>query len=184
MWTVDPKTYAITVTRGDHAEPRFRVKDLLGAAVNCTGAACKMTVKRSLDDDISAAVFQLLTPAANGIDDAQAAVGVFDALILPAHVGALDGQYVYDFQMVLATKTRTLRRAPFFVPKQVSTPGAAPSLPSVIVPFPGGIAITPPYYVYSPNGDLLWHKFDIVIDPAGSGFYFLQDVGQNATYPF
>lgn len=180
--TVDAQNYRITATRGDDHKIRFTVKNSSGVAYDVSANTFKFTVKASLDDSIANAKFQKLSPAANGIDLTNATSGIVDVNLVPSDTDALAGLYYYDLEMTEGGKLYTLRQGVLMALKSVTTPGSAGTPASTIVPFPGGVAITGPFYVFSPNGDGLWHKFDIIND--GFGNYLLTDVGQNPTYPF
>lgn len=141
MLEVDPLSGAITMDRGDYFDPQFAIVDAAGSPLNVTGATFKLTVKKSIDDPIGSAIFQLTTGAGD-FDTAGQAGGIIKAKGLETLTQGLAGAYVYDFEMVLGSKTRTLRPgARLFIRKDVSTPGSAPAAPAVLVPFPGDIQV-------------------------------------------
>lgn len=142
MLTVDPNNGDITMDRGDYFDPVFTIYDpVTGLPKDCTGASFKLTVKASLDDDISAAIFQL-TSAASQFDVSAIAAGVVQANGLESLTLGLAGDYVYDLEMVLGGKTRTVQPAAMLrILKEVTTAGAPPALPGVLVPFPGDIQV-------------------------------------------
>jgi hypothetical protein len=181
MLTVDPRLNII-IDRGDDQTYRATVVDADGVVVNVAAGSFKFTVKAGVDDAIADAVFQLTSPAGSGIDLTLAASGIVDVNIPAASVEALEGAYVYDLQMTLAGKVRTVVPARvFFVRKDVSTPGTAGSSSVPGQHFPGYLALDGVFYWL--GADSLYHKMQIALD-SDSGQYLLQDTGQNATYPF
>lgn len=156
MLTVDPNNGDITMERGDYFDPVFTIIDpVTGLPKDCTGATFKLTAKRSLDDDISAAIFQLTSGAAQ-FDESAIAAGVVQAKGPESLTLGLAGDFVYDLEMVLASKTRTVQPAAMLrILKEVTTVGAPPALPGVLVPFPGAILI---------NGELYMLDLGIGVD--------------------
>lgn len=183
MLLFDQLTEEIQIARGDTETLRVIVVNSAGVVYDVSANAFKFTVKQTIEDAIGAALFQLTNPAASGIDLTNADVGIVDVKIPGAYTLGMAGDYVYDLQMTDADGDHTLfpGRA-FKVLKDVTDAGAVGGPPTFIAPFVNGIALTPPFFIFSPNGDLLWHKFDIIND--GFGNYLLTDVGQNPTYPF
>jgi hypothetical protein len=125
MLTIDPIDYSVEIDRGDDQEMEIPIVDSDGNPINVTGASFRLTVKSSLDDAIGAAIFQLTNPIGNGLDVAAAATGIIVAYFPHLYLEPLAGEYVYDFEMTLNGKVRTIvRAARFFVHKDVTTPGA------------------------------------------------------------
>lgn len=159
MLQVDTNNGDITMERGDYFDPVFTIIDpVTGLPKDCTGATFKLTVKASLDDNISAAIFQLDSAAAqfdvNGI-----AAGVVQAKGPESLTLGLAGDYVYDLEMVLDGKTRTVQPAATLrILKEVTTAGAPPALPGVGVRFPGWIAL-PDFLYWKDSADGKWVKF-------------------------
>jgi hypothetical protein len=180
--TIDPIDDTITITRGDDQEMRVPIVDYAGNPLNCAGASFRLTVKRSVDDPIASAVFQLTHPAANGIDDTDAATGFVTVLFPRLYLEAMALEYFYDLEMTLADKRRTLLphiegAGRLIVPKDVTTPGAVtnPSLP--LYEF-GGMALGADGTLYQRDTVTgLWWK--TTIDNGQENFG-----GPSATIPF
>lgn len=139
--TVNANTGEIEIARGDDQTIRFTVTDSAGVALNVAAGTFKFTVKDSVDDDIADALFQKQDPAGNGIDLTSAASGIVDVNIDAADTVNYAGNKVWDLQMTLAGKVRTLNGGVFRIRKEVSTPGTSGQPSTSIVPFPGSIAI-------------------------------------------
>jgi len=157
--TVDSNNYRIDASRGDDHKIRFTVKNSSGVAYDVSANDFKFTVKASLDDAITDAKFQKLSPVGNGIDLTNATTGIVDVNLVPADTAALAGQYFYDLEMTETGKVYTLRAGLFYVKKDVSTPGSVPTADPVGATFPGYVAFTGAMYQY--GLDLLWHKFQV-----------------------
>lgn len=142
MLTVDPNNGDIAMDRGDYFDPVFTIYDpVTGLPKDCTGGTFTLTVKASLDDPIEAAIFQL-TSAAAQFDLSGIAAGIVQALGPETLSLALAGDYVYDCVMVLGGKKRTVQPSALLrFNKNVTTAGAPPAPPAVLVPFPGDIQI-------------------------------------------
>lgn len=175
----------LTYDVGTDETLRLTIRDFNQALLDVHLWTFKATVKASIDDAIGSALFQLSTPSNLGIDAAtNGATGIVDIKFGAALCGYPYGDLIWDVQgtdpggLIHAVVPGTSK---FFGRKVVTTAGVVPA-PGVITALPYGMALTPPYFVYSPNGDLLWHKFDLVND--GFGNYVIKDVGQNTTYPF
>lgn len=145
MLTIDPLDDTITIDRGDDQEMRVPIVDYAGNPLNCAGASFRLTVKASIDDPIASAVFQLAQPLANGIDDTDAATGFVTVLFPSLYLATMAGEYLYDLQMTLGGKVRTLLpvvggAGRLLVPKDVTTPGSVTN-PSLLLHEFGGIAI-------------------------------------------
>lgn len=174
----------LTYDVGSDETLRLTIRDFNGALLDVHAWTFRATAKASADDPMSAALFQLSTPSNLGIDAASnGASGIVDIKFGAALCGFPFGDSIWDVQgtdpgglihsIVPASKLRGR--------KVITAAGVVPA-PGVITALPFGMALTPPFFVFSPNGDQLWHKFDIIND--GFGNYLLTDVGQNATYPF
>lgn len=141
MLDVDPVDFSITMDRGDYFDPSFTITDANGNALDVTGASFKLTVKADIDDDISVAIFQLTTGASQ-FDISGQVGGVIKAIGPETLTQALAGDYVYDLEMILGAKTRTVVNGRLTIRKDVTTPGSAPANPSPpSVPFPGDISV-------------------------------------------
>lgn len=175
--TCNANTGEIVIARGDKQTIRFPVVDYTGAALNVSAASFKFTVKNSIDDDISAALFQLQNPEANGIKMDLAASGIVDVIVPASYTQAYSGAKVYDLQMTLTGAVQTVSGGVFRIAKQVSTPGTAGTPGAVLVPFPGSVSI---------DGELYLKD---TITGLYSGFRvengeLKQSVAQSATLPF
>lgn len=116
MLTLNAQTQEITIDQGDDQTVRFTITDEDGAVIDASAGTFKFTVKQFYDD--TSAQFQITD--SDDIDISQAASGIVDVAIQPADTATLAGRYVYDLEMTLASKVRTLRRGRFFVRKDVS----------------------------------------------------------------
>lgn len=172
MLTVNAQTYAVVVHRADDQTLRFTVVDSTGAVVDVSSGAFKFTVKRNLDDDIADAAFQLTSPAGNGIDLTSAASGIVDVNIATGDTDDLAGLYHYDLEMTLSAKVRTLRSGLFYVQKDVTTSGTAPSTTVTVIDYPNGISTTALYLQDSATG--LWIK---CVNDGGFPSWAPSDVG-------
>lgn len=175
--TVNEDSGEVVIARGDDQTIRFTVRDFSGALVNCSAGTFKFTVKESIDDDIADALFQLQSPAANGIDLTSAASGIVDVNIRAADTASLAGMKWWDLQMTLSSNVRTLAGGVFRVAKNVSTVGVAGSASSPVAPFPGHVSIDRELYLLD------------TITGLYSGFRvengeLKQSVAQSATVPF
>jgi hypothetical protein len=176
--TVNADTGLVTIARGDDQTIRFTVTDSTGAVVNITAGGFAFTVKQSIDDAIGSALFQKTSPAGSGIDLTSGASGIADVNIVPADTSAMAGNYVWDLQMTLSSKVRTLAGGVFMVRKDVTTVGTAPTSSSALVSMPGG------FYLGSGGFYLL-----DTVTGLYSGFrltngIFEQSAAQSATVPF
>jgi len=177
MLTVNPNTHLVRIDRGDDQPIRVTVTDAAGAIVNVSAGTFKFTVKASLEDAVF--VLQKSSPAGSGIDLALAASGVVDVLLVPSDTLSLAGVYVWDLEMVLASKTRTLAKGIFVVEKEVTTPGTIP--PPAVVPInyliTGFLALDGALYLLGDEVPKLYHKFLVV-----GGV--LTDAGTGSSVPF
>lgn len=157
MLTVDPNNGDIFMERGDYFDPIFTIYDpVTGLPKDCTGASFKLTVKASLDDDISVAIFQLDSAAAQ-FDISGIAAGIVQAKGPETLSLGLAGDYVYDCEMVLSGKTRTVQPAArLYINKDVTTQGVPPALPGVVTPFLTGIVLL--------NGELYMKDLGVGVD--------------------
>lgn len=183
MLITDPLTNDIDMDRGDYFDPEFTITDADGVALDVSTATFLLTVKASVDDVIGSAVFQL---APGDFDMTNAASGIVKAQGLETLTQSLDGDYLYDLEMTLAGKTRTVvRPALLRIRKDVTTPGSAPTPPAPIPVFPSGYVVVVPFYTFqsvADGGDGLYHKWTAVAD--GFGGLTWEHVGSSATYPF
>jgi hypothetical protein len=149
MLRIDPITGDVYIGQGDRETIAFTIRDEDGAVVDVSTNAFTLTVKKTIDDDIAAAKFQLTNPVGNGIDMTDAATGVVRAKLLNVHTAALAGRHVLDLRMtepgedpqnVYPADGRGHVR--FYVVKIVSTPGSAPTPTGAVVGFPDGIQTT------------------------------------------
>lgn len=145
--SVNAQTGEIDIARGDDQTIRFTVTDSTGAVLNVSAGTFKFTVKDDIDDAIADALFQKQSPAGNGIDLTSAASGIVDVNVAAADTQALSGPKFWDLEMVLAGKTRTLAGGVFRVRKDITTPGTSGQPSTVIVPFPGSVAINGVLYL-------------------------------------
>lgn len=186
MFVVNPSTGAVTMDRGDDWTLRVTVKDATGALLDIHADSAKMTVKSSIDDPIANAVIQKTTPVVGGtgIDVVtNGAAGIMDVIGIPADTLNLAGPFVYDAQITHGGKVYTVQPAGLWqVRKNVSTVGVAPGPPIIGQYFPGYLALDGA--LYKKGADGLYHKYDIVLDPGGSGFYVLDDIGTGGSFPF
>lgn len=164
MLIIDPIDYSISIDRGDDQELEVQVVDNNGQPLNVSAGSFLLTVKSSTDDPISSAIFQLANPLANGIDIAQAASGIVVPNFPSLYIQSMAGDYVYDLQMTLSGKRRTLLPADgrgaalFKVPKNVTTPGVPPPAPGpLVVPF-NAISLRTEYWQDVVTG-LYWKKY-------------------------
>jgi len=147
MLEVDPLTNAITMDRGDYFDPQFNIVDASGNPLDVTGASFALTVKKSIDDSISAAIFQLTSGAAQ-FDVSGQTGGVIKAKGPETLTQGIAGDYLYDLEMILAAKTRTVAKAaPLRIRKDVTTVGTPPVPPNALVPFPGAVSIDGDLYL-------------------------------------
>jgi len=187
MLEVDSLSGDIVMDRGDYFDPEFTIVDQNGTPLDVSdpSVAMTLTVKASLDDPITSAIFQL-TRAAGQFDVTGATQGLVKAKGPETLTQPLAGDYVYDFEIMLSAKTRTVAKAAgLFIRKDVTDVVTVVAPPSVLAGFPGGYLVTLPYYTYKPvsaGGDGLYHKWDLVFD-AGSGEYLIQRVATSATPP-
>jgi len=159
MLNIDPIDYSVEIDRGDDQEMEIPIVDADGNPLDVTGASFRLTVKASLGDAIGAAIFQLTNPIGNGIDVASAATGIIVAYLPHLYLEAMDGEYVYDVEMILAGKVRTVvRAARFFVSKDVSTPGAVTNPGAVIQDF-NSISIAGVLYLRDQATGLWWKRY-------------------------
>lgn len=157
MLIVDPIAYDVVIDRADDQELKITIIDSAGAPLNVTGASFRLTVKESIDDSQASAKF-VKSSGSGHFDMGQAASGIVICDILAADIAGLAGDYVFDVEMTLSGKVRTLiPAAAFFVRKDVSTDGATPPAPSVGVTFPDWLGITT--YLYMKDfADNKWVK--------------------------
>lgn len=176
--TVNADTGRVEIARGDDQTIRFTVTDSTGAVVNITAGSFAFTVKESIDDAIGSAMFQKTSPAGSGIDLTNGASGIADVSIVPADTSTLAGAYVWDLQMTLSGLVRTLAGGVFFVRKDVTTVGTAPTSSSALVSFPGG------FYVGSGGFYLLDLTTGLYSGFRLNNGMLEQSAAQSATIPF
>ncbi len=160
MLEVDPLNGNITMDRGDYFDPQFTVVDAAGTPLDVSAASFTLTVKKSIDDAIAAAIFQLTTGASQ-FDMSQAAQGIVKVKGLETLTQSLSGDFQYDCQMILASLTRTIQPAARLrIRKDVTTVGTAPAPPVVGVLFPDWIAL-PTFLYWKDAADQKWVKFQL-----------------------
>lgn len=158
-FTVDANTGLVRIARGDRQGIRFTVVDENGAVIDVSLNSFKFTVKRSIDDAITAAKFQKTSPLANGIDLTLAATGIVDVLIAQVDTASLSGKHVYDLKMTEPAKDPQTIAGPaaFFVFKDVTDIGVPPTPPALVAPFVS-ISISDSRYIQD-QVDNLWYKY-------------------------
>lgn len=159
--SINPSTFDISYLRGDAHRITFTVTKPDGSLQDLTGwSGFKFTVKKSLEDDISAAKFQKTYPS-GGITVPTPSNGQILVDIASADVAGLAGQHVYDLQASDASGlVKTLRLARFLVGKDVTTDGVAGQASGGPASFPFGLYIDGFFYMQD-DADNFWTKWRI-----------------------
>ena len=155
MLTVNPQNRDITIHRFTDEPLKFTIRDSAGSLLNVAAAVFKFTVRDVFDGTV---IFQLASPS-GGIDMASAASGVVLVNIPRAFTAAMSGRYVYDLQMLLASKiTLPAGTGKFTVLKDITGTGAAPV---IIPPLQFLTYLTFDFIDQLADGDILTQDFNL-----------------------